>query len=212
MSSGFPAGTYDTAEVDGQRGSNVYEITPWLWQFGRGKPRLGGLSVEETFDRNVMHLICQNITFTDSTRRYQYINCMYMYIHATYMLSTCMYSVYTRVCVICTCRYNVLTGMCFMVSLIQRCCLLQDNILVIPPYPYCIEEDSYDVPLEDCWYARPQLLFTCYLRPKDVRAQKNSHYRLGPDDIRYHLVFFSTFEELKLPISGPIERAGVTKL
>jgi hypothetical protein len=29
----------------------VYEVNPWLWQFGRGKPRLGGLSVEETAER-----------------------------------------------------------------------------------------------------------------------------------------------------------------
>ena len=28
--------------------ANVYEINQWLWQFGRGKPRLGGLSVAET--------------------------------------------------------------------------------------------------------------------------------------------------------------------
>ena len=34
--------------MDGKRGSNVYEVNPWLWQFGRGKPCLGGLSVEET--------------------------------------------------------------------------------------------------------------------------------------------------------------------
>ena len=34
-----------------RQGSNVYEVDPWLWQFGRGKQRLGGLSVEETFDR-----------------------------------------------------------------------------------------------------------------------------------------------------------------
>jgi hypothetical protein len=68
--------------------------------------------------------------------------------------------------------------------------------------------------LEDCWYnnAHPQLLFTCYLRQKDETAPKNPTYRYGPDDIRYHLVFFSTFEELKLPISGLMERAGVTKL
>ena len=46
--SGFPMGCADTASVDGRRGSNVYEVNPWLWQFGRGKPRLGGLSVEDT--------------------------------------------------------------------------------------------------------------------------------------------------------------------
>ena len=50
-SSGFPMGSCDTAAADGRRGSNVYEVNQWLWQFGRGKPRLGGLSVEETADR-----------------------------------------------------------------------------------------------------------------------------------------------------------------
>jgi hypothetical protein len=49
--SGFPVGICDTAAADGRRGSNVYEVNPWLWQFGRGKPRLGGLSVEKTDDR-----------------------------------------------------------------------------------------------------------------------------------------------------------------
>ncbi len=49
--SGFPAGTCDTAAADGRRGSNVCEVNPWLWQFGRGKPRLGGLSIEKTDDR-----------------------------------------------------------------------------------------------------------------------------------------------------------------
>ena len=44
----FPMGCADAAAVDGRRGSNAYEVNPWLWQFGRGKPRLGGLSVEET--------------------------------------------------------------------------------------------------------------------------------------------------------------------
>ena len=33
------------------RGSNVYEVSQWLWRFARGKPCLGGLSVEETDDR-----------------------------------------------------------------------------------------------------------------------------------------------------------------
>ena len=44
----FPMGCADTASVEGRRGSNVYEVNPWLWRFGRGKPRLGGLSVEAT--------------------------------------------------------------------------------------------------------------------------------------------------------------------
>ena len=41
----------DAAAADGSRGSNVYEVNPWLWQFGRGRPRLWGLSVSETKDK-----------------------------------------------------------------------------------------------------------------------------------------------------------------
>jgi hypothetical protein len=49
----FPAGCADSAAEDGRRGSNVYEVNTWLWQFGRGKPRImmGGLTIEETSDR-----------------------------------------------------------------------------------------------------------------------------------------------------------------
>ena len=50
-SSCFPAGCADAAAEDGRRGSNVYEVNPWLWQFGRGKHRLGGLTIEETAER-----------------------------------------------------------------------------------------------------------------------------------------------------------------
>ncbi len=49
--SGFPVGTCDTAAADGRRGSNMYEVNQWLWQFGHGKQRLGGLSVEMSDDR-----------------------------------------------------------------------------------------------------------------------------------------------------------------
>jgi hypothetical protein len=40
----------DSAASDGRRGCNlnVYEVNTWLWNFGSGKPRLGGLTVEET--------------------------------------------------------------------------------------------------------------------------------------------------------------------
>ncbi len=40
-------GCADTAASDGRRDSNVYEVNTWLWNFGHGKPRLGGLTVEE---------------------------------------------------------------------------------------------------------------------------------------------------------------------
>ncbi len=42
-----------TAAADGRRGSNIYEVNLWMWSFARGKPLLGGLSVEKTFERQV---------------------------------------------------------------------------------------------------------------------------------------------------------------
>ena len=43
-------GIADTADAGrcGPRGSKVYEVNTWLWMFARGKPRLGGISAEET--------------------------------------------------------------------------------------------------------------------------------------------------------------------
>ena len=51
--SGFPYGCADAAAADGRRGNHVYEVKLWLRSFARGKPRLGGLSVEKTLDRQV---------------------------------------------------------------------------------------------------------------------------------------------------------------
>ena len=49
--SAFQHGAADAAKPEGRRGSNAYEVNTWLWQFGRGRERLGGLSVSETEDR-----------------------------------------------------------------------------------------------------------------------------------------------------------------
>ncbi len=49
--SAFLHGAADAATPDGRRGSNAYEVNTWLWQFGRGRERLGGLSVSEAKDR-----------------------------------------------------------------------------------------------------------------------------------------------------------------
>ena len=59
--------------------------------------------------------------------------------------------------------------------------------------------------------ARPQLFFTCFLRPVDGRPPKRAMDTYGPDDIRADLVLFSTFEDLDLPGSGPMEARGVRK-
>jgi hypothetical protein len=51
--SGFLFGCADEAAADGRRDNNIYEVNPWLWQFGRGKPRLpvDGLTIEKTTGR-----------------------------------------------------------------------------------------------------------------------------------------------------------------
>jgi len=85
----------------------------------------------------------------------------------------------------------------------------QDTVLIVPPYPYVLE-DPADVPLDDCWIARPQLYFTCHLRPANGRQPKARH-TYGKDDIPVELVFFSTFEELALSGSDPMKSRGVAK-
>ena len=67
--SGFPAGCADAASVDGRRGSNIYEVNPWLWQFGRGKPRLGGLSVEDTQERKAAASAERRLRAVETRRR-----------------------------------------------------------------------------------------------------------------------------------------------
>ena len=84
-------------------------------------------------------------------------------------------------------------------------------MVIVPPYPFTLQDPS-DVPIAECWYARPQLFFTCNVRPKDGRPPSRANYTHGPDDIRLELVFFSTFESLDLPKDGPMEQAGVQKL
>ncbi len=49
----FPAGCADAVAGNGRCNSNVYEVNQWLWQFGRGKTRLGVLKIEEIAERQV---------------------------------------------------------------------------------------------------------------------------------------------------------------
>jgi len=78
--------------------------------------------------------------------------------------------------------------------------------MILPPYPFSLE-DPDDIPLEDAWHARPQVFFKCWLRPKHGRPPARTNYTRDPDDIEAHLVFFSMFEELKLPARGPMDHA-----
>ena len=38
------------------QGSNVYEVNIWLWQFGRGRPMIGGRDVAETERRREVRM------------------------------------------------------------------------------------------------------------------------------------------------------------
>ncbi len=76
-----------------------------------------------------------------------------------YLVHTCSYWQIQGIFLVCTRTYH------------EWCCcaaLVQDTMLFVPPYPYCIEEDHHDVALEDCWTALPQptalpqLFFSCY--------------------------------------------------
>ena len=44
----FECGCADGAGPTSRRGSHVYEINTWLWNFGRPQPRVGDLSVAKT--------------------------------------------------------------------------------------------------------------------------------------------------------------------
>ena len=134
----------------------------------------------------------------------------------------------------CANIHLVLQYVCVYTSIYSHviCFCEQDTVVIVPPYPYCIKEDRLDVALDDCWYARPQLFYKFYLRPKHGRLPRNGTYKAGPgiymyilvytsmyvfnhfltDDLLRELVFFNTFEELNLPIKGPMEDAGVVKL
>ena len=65
-----------------------------------------------------------------------------------------------------------------------------DTIVIVCPYPFWMEENVDEV---------------------DGRPPKIRYYKTGLDDLLYHLVFFNTFELLKLPISGPMEDSGVIR-
>ena len=43
----------DAGDESGWKGSNMYEINQWQWQFGPSKPRVGGLSAAETEEQRI---------------------------------------------------------------------------------------------------------------------------------------------------------------
>ena len=71
-------------------------------------------------------------------------------------------------------------------------------MLTVPPYPYAVGEPS-DIPLDKCWVVRPQLFFSCHLRPRGGRAPKRANYTYGTDDMQVQPMFYRTFEPVDLP-------------
>ena len=59
---------------------------------------------------------------------------------------------------------------------------------------------------------RPQLFFSCHLRPTGGRPPKTANYTYGADDIQVQPVFYSTFEPVDLPDCCCMEAVGVQKL
>ena len=47
----------------------MYEVNPWLWQFGRWRPRLGVLSVSEAEDRREAVVMAGSKRRQGTTRR-----------------------------------------------------------------------------------------------------------------------------------------------
>ena len=59
------------------------------------------------------------------------------------------------------------------------------------------------------WIVRPQLFFTCTVRPPHATRGRHNMYA---EDIPLKLVFFSAFEDLLLQTTGTMESNGIRKL
>ncbi len=89
--------------------------------------------------------------------------------------STCQRNVFMASILRCANIHLVLQDMCVYTSIyshVLRNCE-QDTVVIVPTYPYCIEEDRLDVALEDCWYARPQHFFQVLFASKAWRIGRN---------------------------------------
>jgi hypothetical protein len=95
--SGFPVGTCDTAAADGRRDSNVYEVKQWLWQSGRGKQRLGGLSVEKTDGRKEAALKERSLRRAETRRRRKADLAGWKVKFGCEAVQTCLYYVHTYI-------------------------------------------------------------------------------------------------------------------
>ena len=97
-----------------------------------------------------------------------------------------------------------------------RCSQGLHKTLYIPAYTVFAGYIAHSAPISICpgrpngrsswksWLTRPQLYFTCCLRPRDG-GSPTGRRPYGKDDIQVQLMLYSTFEMLDLPGSGPTE-------
>ncbi len=86
----------------------------------------------------------------------------------------------------------------------------QDCVVILAPYlnnPDPVESfnirTDFDIQGNGMvWYARPQLFFNCTLCPTGAKGRSGSHKEVS-------LVYFSTFEPIKLTPNSVMQRAGV---
>jgi hypothetical protein len=89
------------SNCSGRKAHQSEQVNPWLWQFWRGKPRLGGLTVKDTAERmnaacNVRLKVSQGEWFEVKSGRDLHFcvhESMYQYVPASccMYLSICMY-------------------------------------------------------------------------------------------------------------------------
>ncbi len=91
----FSFGCADSTTSDGRRGSNLYEVNTWLWNFGRGKPRLGGLTVDKTAMRKKTVKKDQAKRSKETSRLQRedgaWSNEVFCFLYQYVLVHTCMY-------------------------------------------------------------------------------------------------------------------------
>ena len=90
-----------------------------------------------------------------------------------------------------------------------RITLLQDCMLVIPPFPFHPDPDNFDTKteLEDAFIVRPLLFFKCFARPL---RENGSRSEISDNDIPLSLMFYSKFEQCNLTPNHPLQKEGMT--
>ena len=82
-------------------------------------------------------------------------------------------------------------------------------MLVVPPFPYHLDPDNFDMNTEDqdAFIVRPLLFFKCSARPLNEDGSKSES---STNEIPLTLMFYSKFEVCNLTPNHPLQKAGMT--